>query len=118
MDQRKGDVASEKECELALQGLAAKLSEKDPAQRKTGFDRSLSCTLRDLKITFAGQLRDGELTGITRVAKPTAQIRLDMTSDDLLSLVDGKLNMASAWATGRVKVQAGVMDMIKLRSIF
>jgi hypothetical protein len=111
-------VASVQECEVALHGLAAKLAHNDPGRRSAGFDRTLSCTLRDLKITFAGKLHDGKLTGIGQVTKPTAQIRLDMTSDDLLSLVDGNLNLASAWATGRVKVQAGVMDLIKLRSLF
>lgn len=111
-------MATVEECEQALHGLAAKLADTDPAGRKAGFDRSLSCTLRDLKITFAGQLHDGRLTGIQQVPKPTAQVRLDMTSEDLLSLVEGQLNLGSAWATGRVKVHAGVMDMIRLRSIF
>jgi putative sterol carrier protein len=40
-----------------------------------------------------------------------------MTSDDLLALVDGRLKMASAWATGRVKIDAGIRDLLKLRSI-
>lgn len=110
-------MATLEECERALHGLAAKLAAKDPTRRNSGFDRSLSCTLRDLDVVFAGQLHDGELTGIKQVAKPSAQVRLDMTSDDLLSLVDGDLNMASAWATGRVKIAAGVLDMIRLRSI-
>jgi putative sterol carrier protein len=41
-----------------------------------------------------------------------------MTSDDLLKLVDGELNMASAWASGRVKIDASVFDLLKLRSVF
>jgi hypothetical protein len=41
-----------------------------------------------------------------------------MSSDDLLALVDGRLKMSSAWATGRVKIDAGVRDLVKLRSVF
>jgi putative sterol carrier protein len=41
-----------------------------------------------------------------------------MKGDDLVKLVAGELNMAAAWATGRVKVDASVRDIIKLRSIF
>ena len=67
---------------------------------------------------FGGELRDGLLADIRPVTKRDAQVKLDLTSDDLVSLVDGKLNLASAWATGRVKVEAGVRDIIKLRSIF
>jgi putative sterol carrier protein len=41
-----------------------------------------------------------------------------MTSDDLVALVHGDLKMATAWATGRVKIDAGVRDLVRLRSIF
>lgn len=111
-------MATVEECEQALQGLAAKLAEKDEADRQRGFDRTLTCRIRDLEIIFAGQLTDGRLEGIRRTTKPDAQIRLDMTSDDLLSVVDGSLNIGAAWAKGRVKVGAGVRDILRLRSIF
>ena len=111
-------MASLQECEQALHQLADQLAAKDPAQRKTGFDRSLSCTIRDLRVVFGGQLRDGLLVDIKQAEKATGQIKLDLTSDDLLALVGGSLNLASAWASGRVKVNAGVRDMMKLRSVF
>jgi alkyl sulfatase BDS1-like metallo-beta-lactamase superfamily hydrolase len=111
-------VATVEQCEQALRDLAARLAAKDPARRSTGFNRSLTCTVRDLEVIFSGQLRDGLLADIHRASARDAQIKLNLTSDDLLSLVDGKINMASAWATGRVKVEAGVRDLIKLRSIF
>ena len=41
-----------------------------------------------------------------------------MSSDDLIRFVAGELNFASAWAAGRVKVDARVVDLLKLRSIF
>jgi putative sterol carrier protein len=69
-------------------------------------------------VTFAGRLRDGELLDIRQVDTPNAQVRMTMTGDDLLKLVAGELNMASAWATGRVKIDASVFDLLKLRSIF
>jgi len=112
-------MASVEECERAFHGLAAKLAGADPtARQKASLDRSLSCTLRDLKVIFAGQLRDGELLDIRQVDKADAQVRMTMTSDDLLKLVAGDLPMASAWATGRVKIDASVFDLLKLRSVF
>lgn len=111
-------MATVEDCEAALHTLAARLAEKDPASRKSRFDRSLSCTVRDLDVIFTGRLADGELASIARSPRADAQIRLDLTSDDLLGLVDGSLNVSSAWATGRLKVRAGVRDMIRLRSIF
>lgn len=115
-------MATLDECRAALDGLANRLADKDPTRRKTGFDRTLSCTVRDLDATFAGNLHHGLLTDITRVdetqRRPAAQIRLTLTSDDLIALVDGSLNVAAAWASGRLKVEAGVRDMLRLRSIF
>ncbi|WP_375498992.1 sterol-binding protein [uncultured Jatrophihabitans sp.] len=111
-------MASLQECEQALHQLADRMAEKDPGQRTTGFDRSLSCTIRDLGAVFGGRLHDGLLLDIKQVDKAAGQIKLDLTGDDLVALVAGSLNLASAWASGRVKVNAGVRDMMKLRSIF
>ncbi|MCW2644006.1 MAG: hypothetical protein QOF87_87 [Pseudonocardiales bacterium] len=112
-------MASVEECERAFHGLAAKLAGADPdSRRKASFDRSLTCTLRDLKVIFAGQLRDGELINIRQVDKSDGQVKMTMTSDDLLKLVAGDLPMGSAWASGRVKIDASVFDLLKLRSIF
>lgn len=112
-------MATVEECERALHDLASMLASADPDKRKTAaLDRSLSCTLRDLDVVFAGRLRDGELLDIRRVETADAQVRLTMTSDDLLELTKGQLNFATAWATGRLRVDANVFDLLKLRSIF
>lgn len=111
-------MATVEQCEQALRTLAQRLADNDPSRRKTGFDRSLTCTIRDLDVVFSGRLRDGQLVDIGRAPAGDAQVRLTMTSDDLLALVDGQLKMSSAWATGRVKIDAGVRDLMRLRSIF
>ena len=109
-------MATEQQCAQALDVLAARLAQSDGSAR--GFDRSITCTLRDLDLVFRGRLADGQLRDIARSDSRDAQIRLTMSSDDLLALVDGSLHLASAWATGRIKVEAGVRDLLKLRSIF
>lgn len=112
-------MATVEECEQALHQLADRLATADAQHRKkAAFDRTLSCTLRDLGIVFGGRLSGGALTDIRLVQRPDAQVRMAMTSDDLLKLVDGELNMASAWATGRVRVDANVFDLLRLRGIF
>jgi len=111
-------MATVEECEAAMQHFAEHLSGMDvETRRQVVLDRSVTCHLRDLGITFRGQLRDGSLQDVTRTDAGNGQIRLTMTSDDLLKLVDGSLNFAKAWATGRIKVQASVFDLLKLRSL-
>jgi Alkyl sulfatase C-terminal len=111
-------VATLEESEQALTMLADRLAATDPRRRQTGFDRTLSCSLKDLGAVFGGRLEDGLLVDIAPADSPDAQIRMTLTSDDLVALVDGRLKMGSAWATGRIKVEAGIRDMMKLRALF
>ena len=112
-------MATVVECEQAFQTLADRLARADQATRsKAGLDRTLSCRLRDLDVVFTGRIHGGLLTDVARSGDATAQIRMTMSSDDLLKLVDGKLNMAAAWASGRVKIDASVLDLLRLRAIF
>ena len=111
-------MATVEECEAAMHVLADRLRSPDGAQaRGKLIDRSISCHLRDLGVTFGGQLRDGEIVDIHRTPEPNGQLRLTTTSDDLVALVNGQLSFAKAWASGRLKVDASVFDLLKLRRL-
>jgi hypothetical protein len=111
-------VATVPECEAAFKELAGRLSglESD-ARKKAEFDRTISCTIRDLDVVFGAHLRDGDLTDIRQVESPDAQLRLAVTSDDLIALTDGTLPFAKAWASGRLRIDASVFDLLKLRTL-
>jgi hypothetical protein len=112
-------MATVEECEQALHGLAGKLAgSADPGVRSKMEDRTLTCELRDLDVIYGGHLRGGQLEDIQLVEDPRAQIRLSMTSDDLVAMTEGTLNLGKAWATGRIKISASVFDLIKLRAMF
>lgn len=114
-------MATPEQCEQALHVLAARLAERDPSDGRRSLDRSLACIIRDLDIVFAGRLHDGLLDDIHRLPpgdQPHAQVKMTLSGDDLLRLVDGEMNMATAWATGKVKVDAGIRDVMKLRTFF
>jgi alkyl sulfatase BDS1-like metallo-beta-lactamase superfamily hydrolase len=111
-------VATLQECEQAFADLADKLAGDPAARNKAALDRSVSCTLTDLKVIFAGQLRDGGLHNVHQASTGDAQIKLTMTSDDLVALNAGQLNLVSAWTSGRVKIDASVFDLLKLRNAF
>ncbi len=115
-------MASIEECERALNRLAERLhGAGEDTRNKADFDRTLSCRLRDPDVNFAGRLHSGTLTEIRQVDTATAaaaRIQLSMSAEDLLRLVDGEVSMAAAWATGRVRVDASVRDLFRLRTIF
>lgn len=106
------------ECEQALRILADRLSEIEPDVRdRNAVDRTLSCYLTDLNTDFSGRIENGKLVDLQQLDDPDAQIRIALTGDDLLALTEGRLNVASAWATGRFRIDASVLDLLKLRSL-
>lgn len=112
-------MATVQECEHAMHQLADRLAANSAAKGKAAeFDRSLSCRLTDLDVIFGARLADGTLSDIRPVESADAQVKLRMSSDDLLALVAGELNLAQAWASGRVGIDAKVFDLLKLRSMF
>jgi predicted lipid carrier protein YhbT len=111
-------MATVEECRAALRGLAARL-QADAAETKSklDFDRTLACRVTDLNVAFHGRLSNGEIVDLADGDDPRAKLRLTASSDDLVALVNGKLNVASAWASGRVKIDASFLDLIKLRKL-
>lgn len=114
-------MASVQQCEQALQSLADRLAAVDPDVRsRYVVTRTLACRVPDLDVTFLATLNDDGLEELRRhegLDADGAQVRLAAQSDDLLALVDGELSAPTAWATGRLKVQASPLDLLKLRTL-
>jgi putative sterol carrier protein len=111
-------MATKKQCEAALLGLAKRLDDVDGSLKKRHApDRTVICRIPDLNTTFSGRLASGALRDITDTPLNDAQIKLTVSSDDLLAVTAGDLPFASAWAEGRLKIEASVLDMIRLRSL-
>jgi putative sterol carrier protein len=111
-------VASTKDCSRALRGLAKRLAAvDDDLRRKHAVDRTISCRVTDLETDFSGRISDGELVDLKQEALSDAQIKLALASDDLVALTEGQLNVASAWATGRLRVDASIKDILRLRAL-
>jgi hypothetical protein len=111
-------VATIDECLTALRGILGSLAAHKAAE---GLDRSLSCRLTDLDQVVLGRLAGGAVRDLRPVpydaAVPRADIRLTTTSDDLLALTRGEMSFGSAWSSGRLRFEAGLRDMLRLRSL-
>ena len=114
-------MASLSECELALATLVLRLSEVPPDVRgRYVVSRTLSCRVPDLDVVFLARLGDEGLADLQCASGADtcgAQVRLSTRSDDLLALVSGEMSPPAAWATGRLKVEASVLDLLKLRAL-
>ncbi len=111
-------MATIDECTTALKGVLGPIASSKAAE---GLDRSLSCRLTDLDQVVLGRLAGGAVRDLHVVpdgpAVPRADIRLTMTSDDLVALTRGDLSFAKAWSSGRIRFEAGLRDVLRLRSV-
>ena len=104
----------------ALETLAGRISDLDPRTRAANLaDRSISVTVTDLGVTFVSQLGPdgaGPVTEARPGAEP-AHIRFRTQSDELIAIAADPRRFVRAWLTGRVKVEASLSDLLRLRKL-
>lgn len=113
-------MANAEECRTALEALAGRISEMDPQARAARLaDRTLSCTVTDLGVTFMTKLGPDGASPVTETGPgdPPAQIRFSAKSDELISVARDPGSFVRAWLTGRVKVDASLGDILRLRKL-
>jgi predicted lipid carrier protein YhbT len=111
-------MATAEECRHALEALAGRLSSLDAEARAAHLaDRSISCTVSDLGITFATSLSEDGAGPVTELAPgdPRANVRFSAASDELVAIAADPGRFGRAWLTGRVKVDASLSDLFRLR---
>ena len=111
-------MTSAEECREALQKLAGRLAELSPGDREQYFgDRTMSVTIPDLGVTYGTRLDGDNPVREVRPDEPPADIRLTANSDEVVSLAESPMNIARAWMAGRVKIEASMTDLFRLRRL-
>ncbi|HVT68974.1 MAG TPA: SCP2 sterol-binding domain-containing protein [Trebonia sp.] len=112
-------MTSAEECRAALQKLASRLAELSPAERDQYFgNRTISVTIPDLNVTYVSVLGSGsDPVRLAAPGEPPADIRMTASSDQVLALSEQPMNIARAWISGRVKIEASVKDLFRLRRL-
>jgi hypothetical protein len=113
-------MATTEECRKALESLTARIADMDPDARANHLaDRTLSCRIPDLGITFVTRLGPHGADPVTEAppgAKP-AQVRFTANSDVVVSITDNPGSFARAWLSGRLKVEGNIFDLLRLRKL-
>src|SRR5919107_1554211 len=110
-------MASVDECRQALHDFATRLDANGETRGKLDFDRTLAARVPDLETAFHARLTDGRLVDIADGDDPKAKIALIASSDDLVSLVAGRLDVTRALASRQVAIKANPFDLLKLRKL-
>lgn len=111
-------MATEGEVRSTIDSFIERLEGVDPAKLRQLPDRSIGVYLLDLDITYVADIKSGRLQNVRREAGDRRpQVRLVCGSDDLLALDRGDLHFAHAWATGQVRLDASLRDLLRLRAL-
>jgi hypothetical protein len=114
-------LASEEEVELVMADLVDRLHTVDLSLRRALLParRTIEADVTDLGLTYHTFLRDGSLGPVQPGAfDGRPDIWVATTSDDLVALARGHVRIGDAYASGRVKVDAPMMDLLRLRGMW
>lgn len=113
-------MATAAECRKALESLTGRLSSMNAKDRAAKLaDRTLSCRVSDLGVTFLTRLGPHGADPIVeaKAGASAAQIRFTAKSNDVVAIGEDPGSFAKAWLTGRVKVEGSFMDLLQLRKL-
>ena len=113
-------MATAEECREALVSLTSRLSELNAEERQAHLvDRQVSCHIPDLGLVYLTSLGPDGAGPVTEAPADSgpAQVRFTANSDDLVALAADPSSFARAWLTGRIKIQASIPDLLRLRKV-
>jgi predicted lipid carrier protein YhbT len=113
-------MATAEECRKALENLTGRILDMDPADRAAHLvEREISCKVDDLGVTFVTRLGPDGAAPVTLAngSGGQAQVRFTTKSEDLLAIAEDPGSFARAWLSGRLKLEASVLDLFRLRKL-
>ena len=112
-------MATKAEVERQLGLLMSRLDGNEANVRSAIPSRKvLRCLVPDLDSAWYSVVDNGHVSQPSEVPpNGRADITLRVGSDDLVDLIEGQQSFLSAFASGRVKVDASIMDLLRLRTL-
>lgn len=114
-----GAVATEEEVDQTLHALARRLADAQVEHRSLPERRSLAVFIKDLDVTYTAVFGEGMISDLVR--RPPAgneDVRIHVSSNDLIALANGRMGVGGALLTGKLRVDAGMSDLLLLRRLF
>lgn len=111
-------VATVEEVEAVLAELLRRLGTVDDTTRALlPSRRVIEAQCPDLDYTCYAEWREGRLTVLDAPPPRRPDIRISVRSDDLVAIVDGDLPFTRAYAANKVRLDASMTDLLRLRAV-
>jgi SCP-2 sterol transfer family len=112
-------VATKDEVTRALERLMARLDDNDGAVRSAIPERKVfRCHVPDLDASWFSVIEDGHVSPPVESRVPdNVDVTLEVDSDDLIELVEERTSFVSSFLSGKVRVHASMIDLLRLRTL-
>jgi putative sterol carrier protein len=112
-------LASKAEVERQLGAMMSRLDGNEANVRSAIPSRKvLRCLVPDLDTAWYSVVENGHVSQPSETSPDgPADITLRIGSDDLVDLVEGRTTFLAAFTSGKVKVDASIVDLLRLRSL-
>ena len=111
-------MATQEDCLAAILEAVERFNSHDAGSKRERVpERTVGCTILDLDVTYRGRLEQGFIVGVAKSEEHQADIRILCHSDDLVAMVNREVGFAHLYSTGRVRIDASLRDLIRLRSL-
>lgn len=114
-------MASRAEVDRTLRKLVKQLDGADLDDADLPSDaRSILCSITDLRIDYRADYARGRIRKLRVVDEDeaAADVKIALSSDELVALADGKSSLPMALLFGRIRVDANARDLLLLRQLF
>jgi hypothetical protein len=115
-------VATKRQVERKLRELMQRL-EQSGGQVRTSLagalpeSRVIEVVVSDLGLSYWTELSGGSMDSLHEGTPPHHEIRIRLSSDDVIELVDGRRSLFSAYLAGQVTIEASFSDLLRLRKL-
>lgn len=111
-------MAEVEEVEAILDAFLARLSQADRSARAVmPGKRTIEAQCPDLDLVRHGVWDNGVLTALDEPVTRRPDIRISARSDDLVRLAAGELTFGQAYLGGRIRIDASMSDLLRLRAM-
>lgn len=111
-------MATVEQIEVTLGALIGRLEHVDTNYRAMlPARRTIEACCTDLGLMYHAYWRNGKLSDLHEGPADRPDIRIELTSVDLLEIAEGRLRFRDAYVTQRIRVDASVTDLLRLRAV-
>lgn len=111
-------MASAEEVEKTLERLLSRFRRLDDSYKTMlPAHRVVEAEFPDIDLVYHAEWTDGAVSQLYDGPADDPNIKVSMSSDDLIAMDQGELGFRRAFATNRLRLEASMTDLLRLRSV-